>query len=137
MLCLFVAWRGCVVPLLLPVLCVCGVCVGGSGGAVVWVCLPRVLVCVPVCVWCVGGLCLLVLVSLGSGLLLMFVWVWLVCVVAGPPPVHAEGPECDSPQFLSQPRCRWWWVFPRHSWLSAPDAGPRHSWLGSAGGGGV
>ena len=23
------------------------------------------------------------------------------------------------------------WVFPRHSWLRAPDAVPRHSWLGA------
>ena len=126
-----------------------------------WVCLPCVLVCVRVCVWCVSGLWLLHLASLGWGLLLVFVWVWLVCVVVGPSPLLAEGPECDSPPLLAGFRCRWWWVFPRLSWLRGPGCGsppllagvrwwwwgvvprqswlrvlvavPRHSWLGSVG----
>ena len=108
MLCVFVARRVCLVPVLLCVLCVCGVCVGGGVGGVMWVCLLRVLVCVRVRVLCVGGLWLLVLASLGWGLLLVFVWVWLVCVVVGPLPFLAEGFECNSPPLLAGLRCRWW-----------------------------
>ena len=75
-LCVFVPRCLCVVPLSLCVLCVCGVCVRGGVGGVVWVCLPRALVCMRPCVSCFGGLWLLVPASLGWGLLLGFMWVW-------------------------------------------------------------
>ena len=68
----------------------------------VWVCLR---------VWCVGGLWLLVLASLDWGLLLVFVWVWLVCAVAGPSPLLADVPVCNSPPLLAGFHCPWWWVF--------------------------
>ena len=51
-------------------------------------------------------------------------------VVGGPSPLLAEGPWCGSRPFLAGGRCRWWLVFPRHSWLRAPGAVPGHSWLG-------
>ena len=69
-------------------------------GGVVWVCLPLALVCVVACAWCVGGLWLLVPTSLGWGLRLVFIWVWLVCVV-GPPPLLAEGSGCSAPLLLA------------------------------------
>ena len=115
----------CVVPPLFCVSCICDFSVGGGVGGVVWVCLPRVLVCVRVWVWCVRGLWLLVLDFLSWGLLLFLVCMWLVCIVVGPSAL------------LAGFRCRPCWVFPRHSWPRAPGAVPRHSWLGSAGGGGV
>ena len=86
--CCVCLWRGRlrVVLVLLCVLCVCGVFVGCG---VVWVCPPRALVCVRACLWCVGGLWLLVPAPLSWGLRLVFVWVWLVCVVLAPSPLLA------------------------------------------------
>ena len=55
-------------------LCLCVFCVFlVSVWVVVRVFLPRVLVCLSVCVWCVGGLWLLVPASLGWGLLMVLV----------------------------------------------------------------
>ena len=69
-------------------------------GGVVWVCLPRALVSVVACAWCVGGLWLLVPASLGWGLQLVFVWVWLVCAV-GSLPLVAGGPGCSALPLLA------------------------------------
>ena len=67
----------------------------------VWVCLP----CVLVRMWRVA------VGFPGWGLLLVYVWVSLVCVVGGPSPLLAEVPECVFPPLLAGFRCRWWWVF--------------------------
>ena len=67
----------------------------------VWVCLP----CVLVRVWRVA------VGFPGSGLLVVQVWVWLVCVVGGSSPLLAEVPECVSPPLLAGFCWRWWWVF--------------------------
>ena len=70
-------------------------------GGVVGVRLPPVLVCVSVCMWCFGGLWLLVLASLGLSSLVVCVWMWLVCFVVGPSPLLAEGPECNFLRVLA------------------------------------
>ena len=106
----FLARCVCVVPVLLCVLCVCGVCVGGGVGGVVWVCLPSVLVCVCVCVCGVSVVCEFLSSSLSAR-----ACCWCLC-------------GCG--------RCVLWLV-PRQSWLRVQSAIPRHSWLGSVGGGGV
>ena len=133
-LCVFLAWavaRGApafVFLVLLVVWC------SGVG----WVFLPPVLVCVRACAWCVVGLWLLVPPSLRWGLRLVFVWVWLVCVVVGPSPVLVGGPGCSSPPLLAGVCRSRWWLVPRQSWLRVFIAVPRHSWQGFArcGGGG-
>ena len=66
----------------------------------VWVC----LLCVLVPVWRVA------VGFPGSGLLLVYEWGWLVCVVCGPSPILAEVPECVLPPRLAALRCRWGWV---------------------------
>ena len=134
-------------------------------GGVMWGCLPRALVCVVPCAWCVVGLWLLVPASLSWGLRLVFVWVSLVCALNAPP-LLAEGLRCSAPSLLARV-CRFvmvvgpspllaqvfgcgapplltgirrsvLWVVPRHSWPRAMGVVPRHSSLGSArcGGGG-
>ena len=127
-LCVLVARRVRVVPVLVSVVCVRGVCVGGGVG----VGAPSVCVCVCACV-CVCG----VLVACGLVRCGVFVGLWLVCGVVGRSPLLAEVPVCYSP-----PPSGWVSLpvvvgVPRHSWLRVPGAVPRHSWLGSAGGGGV
>ena len=102
-----------------------------------WVSLPRALVCVRSSAWCVGGLLLLVPASLGWGLRLLFVRVWLVCVVGGASQLLAEGPGCGSPPLLAGIRRLSWWLVPRHSWLRVLVAVPRLSWLGAAARGGL
>ena len=118
------AWRSCFFVFCVFVVSV--LLVGWRGG-VVWLCLPRALVCVLACAWCVGGLWLLVPASLGWGLRLLFVWVWLVCVVGGPSPLLAEGVGCSSPPLLAGVCRLWLWLVPRHSWLRVVVAVPRHS----------
>ena len=110
-------WWGC------PLFCVSVVCVAACGGPAVlsvafflvstllvvwcggaaWVCLPRALVFVVVFVWCAGGPWFVVPAPFGSGLRLVFVWVWLVCGV-GPPPLLAEGLGCGGPPLLVRVR---------------------------------
>ena len=129
---LFLGSEGC------PVLCVL-VARAVAGGArmfcvlvvsvlvVVWcACVSRVRCCA----WCVGSLLLLVPASLGWGLRVVLMCVWLLC--AGSSPLLAEGPGCSSPPLLSGVRRFRWWMVPRHSWLRVLVAVPRHSWLGSA-----
>ena len=60
----------------------------------------------------------------------VFVCVWRVCDVVGPPPVLAEGPGSSSPPFLAGIRWLLWWVVPRQSWPRALGAVPRHSCWG-------
>ena len=93
--CVCGAARARVVSVLVCVLCVSG---GGVGRGVSSVCVG---VCVCVCA-CVAGA--------GWDLPLVWVLMWLVCVVVGPSPLLAEVPEWDSPPLLAEFRCRWWWV---------------------------
>ena len=101
-LCLLVAGRVRVVPVLVCVVCVRGVCVGGGVGVGVL----SACVCVCVCV-CVCG----VLVACGVVRCGVLVGVWLVCGVVGPSPLLAEVPVSDSPPLLAGFCCRWWWGF--------------------------
>ena len=109
-LCVLVARRVCVVSVLVCVVCVRGVCVGGGAGVGVL----SACVCVCVCVCVCGVLVCWWRVVAGPcfyRLLLVLVGVWLVCAVAGPLPLLAEVPVCDSPPLLARLRCRWWLVF--------------------------
>ena len=89
-------WLCCVVRCVFVVSALLVVWCGGVG----WVCLPRALVCVVVCVSCGGGPWFAVPASFRWGLRLVFVWVWLVCG-ACPPQLLAEGPGRCAPPFLA------------------------------------
>ena len=110
-LCVLVARRVRVVPVLVCVVCVPVVCVGGGVG----VDAPSASGCVCACV-CVCG----VLVACGVVRCGVLVGLWLVCGVVGLSPLLAEVPVCYSPPILAGFRCRWWWAF-----LSTPGCGSR------------
>ena len=97
-LCVLVARRVRVVPVLVCVVCVRGICVGRGAGVGV----PSACVCVCVCV-CVCGCG--VLVACGVVRCGVLVGVWLVCGVVGPLPLLAEVPVCNSSPVLAGLRC--------------------------------
>ena len=96
-----------------------------------WVRLPRVFVCVRVCVCvsCVGGVRCGAVWCVGG----VMAGVWCGWSLATP-----GGGSCvllpATPGWVSLPVVV---GVPRHFWLRLPGAVPRHFWLGSAGGGGV
>ena len=101
-LCVLVARRVRVVPVLVRVVCVCGLCVGGCVGVGV----PFACVCVCVCACVCGVLVVCAVVRRG-----VLVGAWPPCGVVGPSPLLAEVPVCDSPPLLAGFRCRLSWAF--------------------------